>query len=430
MDPERVLPVCAIVLGLAIGGGFIASTAAVQGCASEQCVVPAGVELPVSVLECPSGTLCYQGACINSCASGAEGKEKCESDSDCPNGVRPNCVDRRCSSCGEGQRCVPALNICSTVRGNNTGDAGTIIGDSGFVPGVSPLDGGTIDGSVLRFDTGINEMPMTRPITHIGRIEIRQRNDLVRSTLTSTIIVDIKDIRGTNRVISSTIPISIVADNQVCEITLKDTFRSTPERVNMGDVQIEPITASPGINGANYRATFNNGNYRVRPTIPSALLIYSEMMPRFLKVFGEGAEDINDGSWPPGDPDLIEVPEKLELAPTTRALLQSTIDTRVYANFVLSWNRSYLHRDFGEVHLRVETSKCILLCVAQERFAKLEFSPELAPTMRGTYCEASGPYPMTVDRVLSRKLNAKSDAPALVDLSVSVKDGFVSRITF
>jgi len=435
IDPERFLPAAALCLGLSIGGGFF-FTGAAPGCAAEQCTVPGGSELPVSVLDCPTGTLCYQGSCLPACASGAENNEKCESDSDCSSPARPNCVDRRCSSCEEGQRCVPALNICSSVRPNSV-DGGTVIGDAGFVPGVTPLDGGAIDGSVLNFDSGEPPVAPVRPVTHVARLELGQRADLRNNqVITSSIVVEVLDIRGTGRVIGSTVaPFLVGTDEEVCQVVRRDTYSIQPPlRVDMGEVQFEPGVDSPGLVLA-YVASFGGGRYVPQPAPqPSSLIHTTAGGATFARVHGAGLMGIN-GAWPPGtDQDLVVVPERFEPDPPTLALLRAGIDLRVTPTFEVVWNRAALGLTGSAVVLRVENDRCVLTCTSpsRETNSKMRFPESFGDVFRAAPCNGAGVQTLYVERVSARRLNAASDETtgALVDLSVRIRDGFTARIVF
>ena len=77
-----------------------AALAAVAGCKAQPCSTPDEFN-PISTVECPSGELCYQGACVPACNAGAERTERCESDSECTNSARPMCLDNFCTACDE-----------------------------------------------------------------------------------------------------------------------------------------------------------------------------------------------------------------------------------------------------------------------------------------------------------------------------------------
>src|SRR5262245_58359927 len=90
---------------------LMALGAAFPSCTSAPCTQTSAT--PSSSVECPSGTLCYQGSCVPACSAGAE--ERCTTSSDCKNELRPNCFRGSCTSCDEGQVCVPDLNVCSSI---------------------------------------------------------------------------------------------------------------------------------------------------------------------------------------------------------------------------------------------------------------------------------------------------------------------------
>lgn len=434
LTPERVLSLGAVVLGLLIGAGVVGSTATVPGCAAEQCQSPRFIQKPTAVLECPSGTLCYQGACEPSCASGAEGVEKCDSDDDCTSAVRPNCVDRHCSTCNVGERCIPALDICSPIRGNET-DGGFAPGDAGTVRGVSPLDGGTIDGSVLSFDSGAPETPTERVITHRLEIEVTQRIDLSTNSASTAVRLDSLDYRNTGRVAGATVAPPVQVNGSECEVRLKDSFTSPARSVDLGNIQLQQdqgaLMRESGLT-ANFLATFVGGRYRVSPTPSATALIVASTSDRLrgVEISGAGMLNITNGRWPPvmDAPEVI-VPDAFVLAPASRMLL-GNIDAR-NPNYALelSWTQG-IRLPSSRVLVQMESETCTLRCTFLEDSAQLRIGAQTFGPFRGPMCNGGGVRRILVDRSSGSVLNANSNTAAGIAISATAEFalGYIGRI--
>jgi hypothetical protein len=434
LTPERVLSVAAIALGLTIGAGVVGSTATVPGCAAEQCQSPRFIQKPTAVLECPSGTLCYQGACEPSCASGAEGVEKCDTDDDCTSAVRPNCVDRHCSTCNAGERCIPALDICSPIRGNET-DGGFAPGDAGTVRGVTPLDGGVIDGSVLSFDSGAPEMPTERIITHRLRIDVTQRIDLSTNTTSTAIRIDSLDYRNTGRVAGATVALPVFEDGSECEVRLKDSFTTPPRSIDLGNIQLQQdqggLMRESGLT-ANFLATFSGGRYRVSPPPSASALIVPSTSDRLrgVEISGAGMVNLTNGRWPQGmDAPEIIVPDVFALAPASRALL-ADIDAR-NPNFALelSWTKG-IRLPSSRVLVQLESDTCTLRCSFLEDSAQLRIGSRSFDPFRGPMCNGGGTRRIIVDRSSGSFLDANSNTAAGIFISATAEIalGYIGQI--
>lgn len=160
---------------LSLAGALAALPFAVQsGCVASQCTQPKHASGATPTFECPSGQVCYEGECRQACNAGLEGATPCNFDSDC-SGATPNCSAGFCSSCGGGQSCVPQLNICQRVAGEESTDGGPL--PSMGLPPPPPLDGGYIDGSVFAHDASVTPPVQIQALTHLGTVTLEQVTD-------------------------------------------------------------------------------------------------------------------------------------------------------------------------------------------------------------------------------------------------------------
>lgn len=440
LNPEQALSCAAVLIGLVVGAGVISSSASVPGCAVQECLPQRASQRPVVTLECPSGTLCYQGACVPSCASGSEGVERCESDDDCTSAVRPNCVDRRCSGCSVGERCVPALDICSPIRASDS-DGGAPGVDAGAVPGVPPLDGGRIDGSPLLFDAGEEEEVEAPEITHFLTIDVAQRIDLgMGGAPTASITVDVIDVRGTGRVASSTVGDIVFSDGDECAVRRNERYTiRPPTRVDLGVIQLQRDSDAPAGQGrapglaADFVATFDGQRYEVTPAIsPTMLLLYStQMAVRGTEITGAGMPPITTGPWPIGmDVPEAFTPDILDLSAASRVALRN-IDARgASAFFELDWTKG-IPLTGSRVLVTIANDECTLRCTFDEEGAQLRVSSTTIEQFKAAPCNARGVHRVFVDRSAGSVPRVTSNTPTYFVRSVAeIRSGFIGRITF
>lgn len=440
INPEQVLSLLAVAIGLVVGVGVIGSTAAVApGCASAECQSPVNVTRPANVLECPSGTLCYQGACLRSCASGAENVEKCDTDDDCSTSVRPNCVDRRCSSCETGERCIPALDICSAIRGNE--DNTPPVFDAGTTPAINPLDGGRIDGSQLGFDATVDVIPEAREVTHLLTIDVYQRTNLISGTSTAAILVDVRDVRGTGYVASTTVAPPIFGDGDECAVSYNDQFPlGDPTHVDLGTIQLQADTGDlereNGLIGT-FVATYAAGRYTIAPPLasPNVLVFSTRSAVRGTEITGEGRMGLTNGRWPVGSdaPEVI-TPDIFEPSVASRTAL-TNLDLRAPdAFFQLNWTKGLPLQGLGvRVVLTARNALCTLRCTSDESDAQLRVTARTLETFRNAPCNAAGTtLPIYFERSGGATLlpNSDLDNGVFIRGTAEVHHGFEGRGSF
>lgn len=411
--------------------GFALATSS-GGCSGSPCTARAGSGgRPSSSVECPSGTLCYQGACVRACSAGAEGSESCASDGECEDSARPNCVAGKCSSCESGEICLPGLGLCGSISAPDP-DAGPR--DGGRIEGSSPLDGGAIDGSILTRDSGV-DVPIGIPPTHLGLVDIAEVTDAIRNVRTASLSVELLDVGGLDRVESTTVadPVSIKSGR--CEVRTHDRYpNGAPRPADLGPVSIEPVMSSPGLD-QDYRATFAGGTYAVAPPLGQPLLIPSTPgNPTNLYVFGTGAEGITAGPWPGEPRPTLHVPLELMPAPETIALLSSPIDADAIPGgaLILRWNRvSALTFRGVRLVVRIEGPTWDLICDSDEEPGLIR----VPGTVLELFRSQPGLAPdTTLDLVFERQFSQQLDvAPARpgeqrIELTVRIRSAFVGRI--
>lgn len=439
LNLDQALSFAAVTIGLVVGIGVVGSGASVApGCAAAECQSPRNQQRPASVLECPSGTLCYQGACVPSCASGSERVEKCESDDDCPSGVRPNCVERRCSACELGERCIPALDICSPIRANSE-DGGIPDPSPTTVPAVPPLDGGQIDGSPLAFDGG--EAPPVEEIelTHILTIDAYQRINLT-SANTASVAIEIEslDVRGTGRIPTATVGPLVFSSGDECAVRLNDQYTiMAPVPFDLGVIQLQADTGAlertRGL-AADYVATFVGGGYDVTPAIAAnTLVLFSTTGDvRGTQISGAGAPPVTLGRWPEGmDAPEIVSPDVFVLSTPSQTILRNIDATGTDPFFELAWTKG-IPLPGSRVLVTVSNDACTLRCIFDEADAQLRVTSTTIRQFRGAPCNARGPHTVFVDRSVGSVLDVRSNFVQnyFVRATAEIRHGYIGRITF
>ncbi len=439
LNLDQALSFAAVAIGLVVGIGVVGTGASVApGCAAAECQSPRNEQRPASVLECPSGTLCYQGACVPSCASGSERVEKCDSDDDCTSGVRPNCVDRRCSACEQGERCIPALDICSPIRAN-VDDGGLPDPSPTKVPAVSPLDGGQIDGSPLAFDGGEGPGPDIIDLTHVLSIEAFQRINLV-SANTASVGIDIVslDLRGTGRVPSSTVGPLVFSSGDECAVRLDETYTiQRPVPFDLGTIQLQadtgPLERARGL-AADYVATYMNGRYTVSPGIAANTLLFFSTTGdvRGTQISGVGAPPVTLGRWPEGTdaPELVS-PDVFALSTPSQNALRAIDATGPDPFFELAWTKG-IPLPGSRVLVTVGNGTCTLRCTFDEADAQLRVTSRTIRQFRDAPCNARGSHDIIVERSVGSVLDVRSnfDADYAVRATAEIAHGYIGRITF
>lgn len=439
LNLDQALSFAAVTIGLVVGIGVVGSGASVApGCASAECQSPRNQQRPASVLECPSGTLCYQGACVPSCASGSERVEKCESDDDCTSGVRPNCVERRCSSCQTGERCIPALDICSPIRANSD-DGGLPDPSPTNVPAVPPLDGGQIDGSPLAFDGGEAPPVDDFQLTHTLTIDAYQRINLA-SANTASVGIEIValDLRGTGRIPTATVGPLVFSSGDECAVRRNEQYPlMDPVQVDLGVIQLQedtgPLERTRGL-AADYVATFRNGRYAVEPAIAAnTLVLFSTTGDvRGTQISGDGAPPITLGRWPEGmdAPELVS-PDAFVLSTPSQAILRNIDATGPDPFFELAWTKG-IPLPGSRVLVTISNDNCTLRCSFDEADAQLRVTSTTIRQFRNTPCNATGPHDVFVDRSVGSVLDVRSnlDQDYVVRATAEIRNGFIGRITF
>jgi hypothetical protein len=342
-----------ILLASVAGVAAVATAVATQpGCSGAACVGVGDPDEPSATIECPAGLLCYRGQCQLGCNAGTELQAACETSDDCDSS-RPNCVNKFCSVCPEGEQCIPTLNICrriDPVSGEMTPDPErpgpttpkpTYALDASFEPqGLKP-------GS----DAGQEVIPVDIPYTHVVFIDIAQEEDwrvaghpergvfaINAWDVTTTPVINVR-WRGDHS------PLSYERGDNGGAITEQDcayrTLISVPSAVpvDFGDVRIDDNDTEDGqlpfIGPAmlKYTAAYAAGAYSVTPSVPSQFLNLSQPRPADLSgpslvslftVTGLGSDYTGDASWPFSSESTIPVP--FELVP---AAMPGEVDLNV-----------------------------------------------------------------------------------------------------
>lgn len=307
---------------------FVALAALLAACSPKPCTetsVTPGTPSPS--IECPSGQLCYQGQCLHACNAGAERATPCSSSADCTESTRPRCVSSFCSSCEEGESCIPDLNVCRSVIDIPTPPDPT---PSNFPAPPLPLDGGTIDGSSFASDAGEPEPPPPQAVTHQGMIALEEVVDFAQgSTEQARVRISFSDLRRATLTQEggSTSPIG------QCEIEILPIYApgAAPSPADIGSIQVESHSIAPGSVSTRVDAQFDrtSGRYENTPApLPEPLLVLSIPAPlggHFATLSSRGLDMVTD-AWPDRGGDLpYHIPYRLRPDPATTALMSQTI---------------------------------------------------------------------------------------------------------
>ncbi|MCC7381642.1 MAG: hypothetical protein IT384_07410 [Deltaproteobacteria bacterium] len=451
----------ALPLLLMSGGGaagFLLATG-LPGCTASPCTQSARLSTlnnkpyarPAPAVECPSGTLCYQGSCMPSCSAGTERAEECTVDGDCQDPARSTCVDGFCSACGEGEVCLPELNVCAPIS-EAVFDGGPA-GADGSVPASEPLDGGAIDGSIFTRDTGPIILPPPVPPSHLGDVFIAQveRGTFPNPATTSSIAVSFLNVTGTGYVESATVTPLVRDGLQSCAIWSRPQFPlRAPVSENMGDINIENSTPAGFVSTitAPFKATHTPNGYVVVPRPPSQLLVLSSSIRLTrIRVSGPGRQPVTDGTrWPPGtapsdcdaatgSPYCLLVPFTFEPTAQTDTLLNTTIraDQPTGQQLVFAWRVILSATPPGvRMVVRVPGVDEDLICTAPEEPGEIRVPVALLQTFAARQPAIRGvPRDLVFEREYSAQLQVTpGPAAERIIFRVRVHYSKVGRIQF
>lgn len=164
--------------GLAMFAGASLPVLGGSGCGGSRCSPSnSSVGDPSSSVECPGGTICYQGQCVETCNAGSEKADVCTSDEDCGGG-RPYCSPAGfCSACAPPSACIPSLDVCAGLIPRPPDEIGGVDGGPGRST-QEPLDSGPLDPPRFgRYDGGPEEGPQAISLSHTATVTLRALRD-------------------------------------------------------------------------------------------------------------------------------------------------------------------------------------------------------------------------------------------------------------
>lgn len=433
-------------------------------CTQDTCSVdPRRPTEPVPAVECPSGDVCYRGACFRSCSAGREaaGDNTCESNDDC-SGARGNCVEtlqsslvvKICSACEAGERCVPVLDICQRVDEVPRGDEPPRPPLNAPRP-PGPRDAGVLDAGLVRGpdespDAGQVNLPLTRTVfVDVAKVEVRTNPALNGDRVE----VASYDVRGNSAGLiwrtefsPPRIEVNVESDAD-CELNRLEATTATPTSANFGVIRIGDFNTTRGVT-QEVVATFDDTTqrYGLDPNpIPQPLVTLSNfdtLESTFITVTGEGLNNVTDSSWPMTEVGL-HVPFDLRLETASEADLASTISLGAAPNPVL---RDISMR-FNRVGTGVVATERIVLRVPGQNHEILCQQPEgpssdnqivvragLLERFRTLEAPAVGArYPLIIERASAERLQVNPD-PMQPDerlfVSVRVRHSLEGEISF
>lgn len=419
-------------------------------CTADPCteVIDRFTGAPQPTFECPSGQVCYQGACVASCNAGAERSEVCDTDDDCASSARPTCIDKRCSACVDDQVCIPVTNVCSSVI--------ILASDGGQrdanVPAYNPpQDGGWVDGSVFSRDSGVQQMQSEVPPSHVGSIRLNQitRHLPMRRT-ESAVDITALDIRGRGRVKSSTATRPFSDVTYRCDILSRVTYASTPTTANIGDIRIVNSDENiPGVVGAPYVAKFEDrlGRYVLDNPIPTDFLAFSSTVPParlgYVDVLSTGQTMVGINGWPARaesyhvvyqlSPTSAVRPETGQLE-NTPALLRSgtVVENPAASGIPFRWNSPQLFPGVT-VRVRVDGPSYDLECVADEGAERVFVISRMLDAFRSlNQLPANDVRDLSFERVFRKRIEVPSaiEMGIKVELDLEIRHAHVTQITF
>jgi hypothetical protein len=378
-----------VLIPALLAAGVLGALLIQPGCSASQCKQPTGATGPTPSFECPADNVCYQGQCRRSCNASREldPKMMCNSDSDCKDSNLPHCAANGppgqnllfCSSCGNGETCVPELNICQAVSDQSL-DATMPSGISATDLPPLPLDAGPIDGAHITPDAQEPTGPPTQALTHVAAIEVLQltdfRND-PNANETSVVSVSYFDVRSAG----TSTPAKTIASEGNCTLTQLRTFAAPQNAlaVNGGDVSVSTgLSLKPAINvpdGGAVVAKFGAGGYTVLPTpLPNPLLNFSvpgadggiAAVENYLAFAGLGASGV-DGPWIGSN--QVHVPYRFQPSTGTLMFLKSGVTTAtVPQDLTFGWNIEIPATDLQpeDVFAEIQGQQASLKCAVDE----------------------------------------------------------------
>ena len=476
MNPRRTS-----LAGLALGLLGFAAGLTQPGCEAAPCTPTSPTpNEPSPAIECPSGELCYQGACIAACNAGQERATRCSSDDDC-GAARPRCVDAYCSACEQGEVCIPTLNICQAVQEVLLPDPPNPPTGGDIPP--SPLDGGLPTGGLTRdVDAGVGPAPEVE-VTHVGFVDLAEVTDYrgmgPSPTYASTTSVDAYSVRGNGtglRWRADLTPPAIQCDDEAdsgaetddgcgervpfdfeqCTIRPLRTVTTTitgealpPSPVSLGTITIDshpdfPGSLRPELQGA-IVARFDEGpprQYALMPLPnPGELLVFSALPfdQHYLSVGSNGAAGITAGAWPnsPGSVFLgHHVPFRLEPTPGTLQQIQAGVSVASPAtqDVAFQWSRIDTGNDsFERVVVRAMGTDHELFCSAVE--GQNGEDTIVIPAITLNEWRRREPtmaeFPLFFERASAQRLPVNSSGEGLVvDVTVRVRHTLATSLRF
>ncbi|MFO0722262.1 MAG: hypothetical protein U1E65_00680 [Myxococcota bacterium] len=455
---RRTLQLFAIMSCCALTGLAVLSGVSLNACSPGNCAPGRDPDVPVSTIECPSGSVCYRGSCMPACVAGAERLTRCKADNDCTSPVQPYCVnfggtDLFCSACPTGSVCLPDLNICGRTNVRETGDAGPV--EVSVTTANPPLDAGAIDGSIFRFDGGKVAPPPSLPTTHIGGLDLAiVEKPYLGTTVGSTLTVEVLDVRGSTITGGNIVNLCFLNDlpSQPCDLNVDNSeYRVTQNEVfegaipaDIGDLTITGV--ADALRNIVYHAQFATlptRHYQVRPDIMHPVYTFATfdplsntLTPRSFDVQGS-AKPMVTAVWPNPRVQIV-IPDALVLSPNTLDLLQTVIDAGSGQALTFSWSKGNQAPSPGmRVKLRIvgPTYTFTALSDLAETDARFTLPRVLLDVLRsdpGLPAEGSGnrTVALYLERSGGQKLQAAEVAASRIqiDFKVEVRHTFVGRI--
>lgn len=307
--------------GLALALGASVPLLGSSGCGGSRCSPSSGNPGdPSSSVECPGGTICYQGQCVETCNAGSERADPCESDGECSGG-RPHCNEGFCSACVAPTACIPQLDVCATLVPRPVDNPGSIDGGAGSST-QTPLDSGPLDPPRIdRYDAGEEGGPQVIPLSHTATITLRAVRtrggaavpevfanvEALQTGQLATRRVCLKDPRA-----AANAPCEEFSNpGGECALFRKARWSTPPRQGDLGKLSFrDPQERIPGggliPNGVTQTVelTFDNtlGIYRrtlpAGPTLPTDLLIYTTLRASIVEFEGSGSQVTQGRSFP------------------------------------------------------------------------------------------------------------------------------------
>jgi hypothetical protein len=306
-----------------VAGALLGAVLLATGCANECSFDEDDGDQPIAAFECPAGNLCYRGRCFEACNAGREGVDRCSTDDDCA-GARPNCdlTTGTCSSCIEGESCVPTLGICRPVASAPEVPVPELPDDNTFVP-EGPLDASLPDGGLVRFPDAGQPGPAQEAPTIAVHFEMAREIPIPDGATCARfpdpdarpeprVAVRAWDVRRADRAPDATwradlsppaterVEDSVFRDEQ-CEIRRVETATTATE-IDIGDVAFEDPRENERVLD-NWNVRFLAGAYEAsavdgepNPLVFVPNVRFTEEVAQ-LQLFGLGRSGVTNGSF-------------------------------------------------------------------------------------------------------------------------------------